>query len=851
MRHQPSIRPRHGRDLCCIPRCISHRTPALAPLAVALMLALPAHAQETPEAEAEAETETEATTLDTIQVIGSRVRGRTAADTAAPVDVISREQLERAGVQEVGQMLQTVAPSFNFSRTFVSDGTDIIRPATLRALGPDQVLVLVNGKRRHQQALVNVQQTIGRGSAGTDINAIPISAIERVEVLRDGAAAQYGSDAISGVINIVLRKQTDETRVTFEAGETYEGDGQVLHGGVNTGFALGDDGFINLTAEYRDREETNRAGPDLLRTDPPRVTQRLGDADAKDADLWLNGGLPVGTGELYWFGGASKREGDSSGFFRSAGDNRTVPDLYPDGFLPNIITTVKDASLAVGYRAPLGDAWEWDVSINHGRSQFEFYERNSVNVSWWYEPIDPADPLGPRFEDSPTSADTGTLKFDQTTFNLDFRGPINWGLDDPLYLAAGFEYREDNYAIEAGDPVSYTYGRTNDRSIEIFGQTGEIAQPGIQGFPGFSPNEAVDDGRHNYALYVDAETKFGPKFLLGAAVRFEDYSDFGNTTTGKLSARFDATDTFAVRGTIASGFRAPGVQQLFYGQRSTNLNAEGVLTDTLTARQDSDVTRAFGIEPLKEEESVSGTLGIAWSPSENFTLTVDVFRIDIDDRVIFSSNIQPEDAAGCLPDNSNCPIRAILDPIGVGQVLFFTNAIDTRTEGIDIVADYTTEAPGGTLDLTALLHWNKTEVKERHSQSSILPPEVLFDDPQVTLIEEGQPGSHHVLQGVYHIGDWDWTLRANYYGSVAGEGFTPGVKQKWDGQTLFDAAVAWQINDSWRVTIGANNLLDTYPDKWDPVNGFPFPQLGFLYGWETLPFGINGGYYYAKLDLKF
>lgn len=815
-------------------------------LSLALLAALPAatHAQEPAGQPAE---ETKTTQLDTIEVVGSRARNRTAAEAPAPVDVISREQLQAAGVQEVGQALQMLEPSFNFSRTFVSDGTDILRPATLRALGPDQVLVLVNGKRRHQQALVNVQQTIGRGSAGTDINAIPITAIERVEVLRDGAAAQYGSDAISGVINIVLKRSTD-TSGSLEIGQTYSGDGEVIHGGINTGFALADDGFLNFTFEYRDRGETNRAGPDTLRVNPPRVTQRLGDADAKDAYLWLNGGLPIGKGELYWFGGYSKRKGDSSGFFRSAGDNRTVPELYPDGFLPNILTTVEDTSLALGYRAPLGESWNWDVSVNKGRNKFGFVESNSVNVSWWYEPK----PGGGIYAESPTSADTGTLQADQTTFNLDFRGPINWGIgEEPLYLATGVEYRKDDYKITPGDPVSYTYGRTNDRSIPILGQAGETAQPGMQGFPGFSPTEAVDDGRHNYAVYLDAETRLTKRFLIGAAVRFEDYSDFGNTTTGKLSLRFDATEKFAIRGTLATGFRAPGVQQLFYSQRSTNLDPSGVLVDTLTARQDSDVTRAFGIQPLKEEESVSGTLGVVFKPNENTTFTVDVFRIDIDDRIIFSSNIVPE--SGCVgPGDPNCPIANILNPLGVGQVLFFTNAIDTKTQGIDIVGEHSMEfGEGSRLDLTALLHWNKTEVTKRKSQSAILPPDKLFDDTQVTLIEQGQPRAHHVLQGVYTVGDWSFLARANYFGSVSGEGFTPGIKQTWGGEWLGDIAIGYRFNDSLKLTIGANNVFDAYPDKWDPVKGAPFPQLGFKYGWETLPFGTNGGYYYAKLDFRF
>ncbi|MCF7222145.1 TonB-dependent receptor plug domain-containing protein [Marilutibacter chinensis] len=798
----------------------------------------------------------EATTLDRIEVVGSRVPGRTAEDTAAPVDIISAEEISTTGAMEVGQILQMLEPSFNFSRTFVSDGTDILRPATLRALGPDQVLVLVNGKRRHQQALVNVQQTIGRGSAGTDINAIPVSAIERIEVLRDGAAAQYGSDAISGVINIILKKQTDHTEIVAEGSQYYAGDGEMLHGSVNTGFKLGAEGFVNLSAEARNRNETNRAGPDSLRVDPPRVTQRLGDADAKDYYLWFNSGLPVANGELYAFGGLSRREGDSSGFFRSAGDNRTVPELYPDGFLPNILTTVDDGSLAVGYRAPLGDNWDWDISVNHGRSKFGFEESNSVNVSWWYEPIDPANPAAGIHADSPTSADTGTLEYDQTTFNLDFRGSVGGFNDEPIYLGTGLEYRRENYAIRAGDPVSYTYGRTDDRSIEIVGQTGDTAQPGIQGFPGFSPREAVDDGRHNVALYIDAETNLSERFLVGAAARWEDYSDFGSTTTGKLSARFDATDAFAIRGTLATGFRAPGVQQLFYGQRSTNLNAAGVLTDTLTARQDSDVTRAFGIEPLQEETSTSGSLGLVFTPSDRFSLTVDLFRIDIDDRIIFSSNIQPEsvgtDGNPCTPDNANCPIAAILDPIGVGQVLFFTNAIDTRTTGVDIVANHNTEFAGGsTLNLTALLHFNKTEVTARRSQSPILSPEALFDDTQVTLLEEGQPGEHHVLQAVWNKDAWQLTGRANYYGSVAGEGFTPGIKQTWGGKTLFDLSVRYAFSDALALTVGGNNIFDEYPDKWDEVDGFPFPQLGFKYGWETMPFGMNGGSYYVRLDYRF
>ena len=324
----------------------------------------------------------------TVVVLGSRLSSKTALDTAVPVGLISAKDLQTAGPLELGKLLQTLDPSFNFSSTFISDGTDIIRPATLRGLGPDQLLVLVNGKRRHQQALVNVQQTVGRGSAGTDMNAIPLSAIHHIEVLRDGAAAQYGSDAIAGVINIVLKSQTNETQTSATVGTTSKGDGDLISGSANTGFALGSDGgFLNLTVEGRRRGETNRAGLDTLRVDPPRVTQRIGDSLAKDAYLWWNAAVPLDkSSEFYAFGGVSKRTGDSAGFFRSAGDGRTVPAVYPNGFLPNILTTVQDRSLALGYKRDLANDWKLDLSLNYGHSELGFHERNSINVSYWYEP---------------------------------------------------------------------------------------------------------------------------------------------------------------------------------------------------------------------------------------------------------------------------------------------------------------------------------------------------------------------------------------------------------------------------------------------------------------------------------
>jgi iron complex outermembrane receptor protein len=819
-------------------------------LASALLLALNTAYAQQPADTTVAKADSNAPT--SVVVLGSRSSAKTALDTAAPVGLINIKDMQTAGPLELGKLLQTLDPSFNFSSTFISDGTDIIRPATLRGLGPDQLLVLVNGKRRHQQALVNVQQTIGRGSAGTDINAIPMSAIHHIEVLRDGAAAQYGSDAIAGVINIVLKSQTTETQLSSTVGTTSEGDGDLVSGSANKGFTIGDGGYLNLSVEGRRRGETNRAGVDSVRVDPPRVTQRIGDSLAKDAYLWWNAALPVDKdSELYAFGGISKRTGDSAGFFRSAGDARTVPAVYPNGFLPNIMTTVKDASFAVGYKRDLANDWKFDVSVNHGRSEIGFHERNSINVSYWYEPK----PGGGIYAESPLEADTGKLKFNQTTFNADLRGPVDLG-GKKVLLATGFEYRTDNYEIEAGDPVSYQYGRTNNPAIKIFNQLqdGSIAASGIQGFPGYTPGTAIDDGRHNIALYLDAEHNITDKLLVAGALRFEKYSDFGNTTTGKLSMRYDPSRQVGFRGSVSTGFRAPSAQQKFYSSVSTNLNSAGQLTETLTAREGSAVTRAFGISPLKEETSKSASIGMILRPAANFSITADLYRIDIDDRIVFSSEIQPEDASDepgvnrCV--TTACPIKSILTPLKVGQAQFFTNAIDTTTDGFDLVAEHTTKWPGSTLVLSGQLGFNKTEVKNRSSQSPVLTGAQLFDNTQVTLIERGQPRKHHVIAADYTTGAWNLNTRANYYGAVQGQGFT-GFLQTWEAKWLVDMSLRYAFTKRISLSVGATNIFDTYPTEWDKTKAFPFPQLGFTHCWETCPIGINGRQMYARVDWSF
>jgi iron complex outermembrane recepter protein len=783
--------------------------------------------------------------IPAVVVLGSRAPAKSALDTAVPVGLIGQEDMQSTGMLELGKVLQDLDPSFNFSTTFISDGTDIIRPATLRGLGPDQLLVLVNGKRRHQQALVNVQQTIGRGSAGTDINAIPLSAIDHIEVLRDGAAAQYGSDAIAGVINIVLKKGVDAGRLSATAGSTAEGDGHLFGASVHRGFALGDGGYFDLSLEGRRRGETNRAGVDSLRVSPPAVTQRIGDSRAKDAYGWLNAALPTSRdGEFYAFGGVSRRTGDAGGFFRPRGDARNVPAVYPEGFLPNILTTVRDASLAFGYRHDMAGDWNIDASVNHGRNELAFHERNSINVSYWYEPKCSCSIYG----ESPREADTGKLRLRQTTANLDIKGPATmFGID--TFVALGAEYRREAYQIVAGEPVSYQYGRTNNTAIKILDQTGHIAAAGIQGFPGYTPGTEVDEGRHSAAIYLDLEQKFGKYLMIGSAIRRERYSDFGDTTTGKTTLRWDPFRELGVRGSVSTGFRAPGVQQKFYSSVSTNLNGAGVLTDTLTAREGSAVTKAFGIAPLKQEESRSYSAGLVLRPAPGFSLTADVYRTQIFDRIVFSSNIEPE--SGPCPTPSSCPIKAILAPLRVGQAQFFTNAIDTATRGLDIVAEQAFGGRDGRLVLSGQLGLNRTEVTGRHSSSAVLKGAQLFDDAQVTLIERGQPRQHHVLAADYTTGSWNVNARANYFGPVQGQGFTAPFIQTWEGKWLLDLSTRYAINRHFSLSAGANNVFDTYPTRWDPVKAAPFPQLGFTYCWESCPFGINGRSMYVRADYTF
>lgn len=797
-------------------------------------------------------------------VVGSRVKPRSDTESPSPVDVLSAQDLLKTGTPEVGKALAMLAPSFNFATTTVSDGTDLIRPATLRGLGPDQVLVLVNGKRRHQIALVNVQETIGKGSAGYDLNAIPMAAIERIEILRDGAAAQYGSDAIAGVINIVLKKRKG-LQVEGGAGRYYESNNNVygfldtFGASANGGFSLGDRGVFNLTLDYRERGLTNRAGVATLEDgDPPGTLignwyengqpvrrLRIGDAQSRTLSAFYNAELSLSDSTtLYSFGGISRRTGESSGLFRGPGHPRVPGELYPNGFLPTLLTRVDDLSVLAGIRSKLSDVWKIDGSVGWGRSAFNFASKNSVNVSWFYEP----DANGNPILQSPTSADDGTLINDQLTANVDLNASFPMPWKSPLYFATGAAFRHEAYQIKQGDPVSWSYGRTNNPDIMIVNTSLPTPAPvesGIQGFPGFGPSTAVNQGRSSIAAYVDGETDLLKSWMVGLAGRFESIGFKDQSVTGKLTTRVDPTDFLSLRGTVSNGFRAPGIQQLYYSQTLTNL-VNGTLVETGTIANNSPVARQFGINTLKPETSFGASVGAVFKPdvwldqpTRGISLTADLFMLKIKDRIVLSEPIDGMDNAAAL---------AILDEANLGAAQFFTNAVDTTTLGADIVGNWDFSfSPIFDLRLSAALSLVKTAVDDVHSQSSLLEEDQLFSETQRMRLERGQPREKSTLAVMGRVDEFSFRLATSYFGAVSGMAFS-GMRKDWSGKWITDVSATYmpRFLSGLQVTIGANNLFDVYPDKWG-TQGSIFSQAGFTYGWETLPFGINGGYYYLNV----
>ena len=781
-------------------------------------------------------------TMDAVVAVGTRRKDRTVAESVAPVDVLSPEELENAGTPDLQSVLARMVPSFNFPRTAITDASDHVRPAQLRGLAPDQTLVLVNGKRRHRTAIINVNGTVGRGSSPTDLSAIPTAAIQRVEVLRDGAAAQYGSDAIAGVINIVLKDASEGGSGDIRYGIYDKGDGELVQASANIGVPLGAEGFANFSAEFRDKASTNRSEADnrqqypLIsgRPDPreasfDRINHQFGDAQTVDIGLFVNAGLPLGDSgaELYGFVNYADRDGASAGFFRRALDARNIQAIYPNGFLPFINSDSSDAAISGGIRGTVGDSgFQYDFSLSHGVSEFDFTVARSLNVQ-----------LGPT---SQTSFDAGTLSADQTTFNADFSNnyDVAW-LTSGLNFAFGLEYRVEGFEISAGEPASF------------FGT-------GSQVFPGFRPSDAIDTDRNNLALYADVEGNLTEQLSLGAAIRAEDYSDFGQTTSGKLSGRFAFTDSVALRATASTGFRAPNLQQQFYSTTSTNF-INGQPFDIRTFPVTSPVARALGAQKLQAEETQNLSLGLVFTPIDNLSVTLDAYRIQIEDRIVLSENLTGTGVTAFL---------AARGFAGVTGGRYFTNAVDTTTEGADLIGRYQFDAPGdwGQLTSTVGYNYNKTEIDRIQDNPPQLAAAGLalqrIGRVEIGRITEAPPRSKLILGQDWYLGDYSVRFNATRYGTYDLRSANPLQDESFKAEWVVDLSAGYQWRN-FNFTLGAENLNNNFPQRLRKIlltdsNGFvsssPLDNsfAGILpYARGEAPFGFNGRFYYAKANFSY
>ncbi|MFN7129024.1 MAG: TonB-dependent receptor plug domain-containing protein [Brevundimonas sp.] len=775
--------------------------------AVALLSAAPAFAQDA----AAPQAPDEAATVDEIVVTGTRVPNRSRLDTLAPVDVVTAQSLQNRGTTEFAAALAQSVPSLTFPRPSANDGSDSIRPATLRGLSPDQTLVLVNGARRHASALVNTNGVVGRGSAAVDLNAIPTAALDRVEVLRDGASAQYGSDAIAGVVNLRLKEASSGggasvtygqslTTVKTARGERDEEDGATTTASAWQGFALGDDGFLTLSAEYLNRESTNRSDYDPRAAANGAVTARFGDPDVEQWTVFANAGKGLGNGwEAYGWAGYQDRDSSGAAFPRLSDNVNNVTAIYPNGFLPKVAVNSQDASLAGGLRGVIA-GWDADVSLVYGRNALDFRTEDTLNSTYGAASL--------------TSFDSGSLIYDQLVLGADFSRQFEAGLaGGPLNLAWGLEQRWENYQIEAGQPESYNRGPLGSNTA---------LSGGAQGFPGFQPSNEVDVDRDNFAAYADIELPITDKLTLAGAVRFEDYSDFGDTQTGKLSGRYDFTPNFALRGSVSTGFRAPSLQQSYFTSTSSVIQ-DGAVVETGTFPSVSPVGTALGGRPLKPETSTNYSFGAVVRLGA-FDLTVDAYKIDIEDQIVLSELIRDP---------------ALLTPLGVQAARFFLNGVSTSTEGVDVVGRYRLPTEGvGDFDFTVAANFNDVSLDTDLSAT-------LFGRQRILTIEEGTPDVKVSAGADWRLQKWGATLRATYYGDVLQPGSIEANDYHTGEKTVIDLEGRYQLTDRVGLAVGADNVFDEYPDE-TPASLNSNGVLGYPY---NSPFGFNGRFVYARVNL--
>lgn len=800
--------------------------------------------------------------LEEIVLVGSRSPKRTAMDTAVAIDVIDvSEVTTQVGKVEINELLQYAAPSFNANKQSGSDGSDHIDPASLRGMGPDQTLVLINGKRRHQSSLVNLFGTRGRGNTGTDLNAIPASAIKRIEILRDGASAQYGSDAIAGVINIVLKDNVNEVTGSVNYGfyntnadvntsafrdDDYgvwntkgfrldtKKDGNAIgkdksfDGGsvkvtANYGVKVGEKGgYANFTTEYLSKNHTLRPTFDFRKG--------FGESAIDGFNFFGNFAIPVSDKtEIYAFGGRNYRDTDAYAFTRNDGE-RVVESIYPNGFTPRITSIITDNSVVAGVRTETNAGWKIDISNSYGINNFHYYIKGTLNASLE--------------EASPTDFDGGGHSLSQNIINFDFSKYYDNVLSG-MNLAFGAEYRTENFIIFAGE--AGTYGTFTEDGVLITdpaNQTqaedddGNPRPGGSQGFPGYAPANEVNRSRSNIGLYADAEFDLTEKFLLSAAARFENFSDFGGTFNGKLAARLKVSDHINIRGSVSSGFRAPSLAQIYYNLRFTNFIG-GVASDQLLSPNNSPVTASFGIGPLTEEKAFNAALGFTAAFGE-FSATVDGYYINVKDRIVLTGTF----ASTEIP--------------GVDSAQFFTNGADTKTTGLDIILSWKTEV-GMESSLGATFLGNFNDMKIDKILNGNLDEQTFFGERDKAFLLASAPDSKLSLALTYNKRWFDAALTLTRFSEVtlldwqAEEdsaeygGFDAKILAATDAygaKMVTDLNLGFNLSHNLKLNVGSNNLFNIYPDQqddWTEGGGY----------WDAVQMGFGGAYYYAKMNYRF
>ncbi len=843
-------------------------------------LAATAHAQEaSPPADGSAAAATEAAApaeADSITVIGSRGKPRTNVDRPVPVDVVAAEELNSTGQTDLGQQMQFTSPSFNSSKYGINGATNFADPASLRGLAPDQVLLLINGHRRHQFSALNLNVSPGLGTVVSDLNSIPTAAVERIEVLRDGAAAQYGSDAIAGIVNLVLKDNDEGGSAAVSTGLNKEGDGFTTKVSLNQGLKLGSNGgFINYTLEYFGTEGTNRSdyytgaiypatpatygttGPTTAfpyTTANPRadrgvypqgnfVVGNYGSNRNRTYQAFVNSELPVSeNARLFLFGGYSRKDIRAMGFFRApATTSNAVLSIFPDGYVPILPGRAIDYSVNSGLKIDAG-GWKLELAYSFGHNQLDQYAENTVNAS-----------LGAA---SPTSFYVGQTEFNQhvaeatASKNLGAVGGI-----ESLNLALGVQWRRDNFQVHRGDAASYAVG-----PLALSGRAS-----GSNGRPGYAPADENDISRRNLAAFVDIEADLSDSLLITTALRYENYSDFGGNLSGKLAARYKLSDGVAIRGSYNRGFRAPSLAQI--GNRvNTSTVQNNTILQTQQISSNDPRLATLGIAAPKAEISDNFSAGITGDVGA-FTFTIDAFQINIKDRIAITDGILV----------ANFPAVAALFP-GVREIRFFTNHIDTRTRGIDVVATWKADiGPGefkvtlaGTHAVTKVLSQRGTPSQLVAGASAANQALPLVGLTAIELIEVAQPQTKILLSTSYRIGGFNLGVRATHFGSV--KAFSTGLSvadanvtcnsanrcvQSFGAKAIIDFNVGYAFDNGLTLTVGANNLFDTYPDKWNATRyGFVGEAASYSTGQTPYTrnanqFGFNGSYYYLSASVKF